>query len=242
MKLCSAERPFSSLREKEGAQYMRKIAAIILTGILSVSLAGCSLNRDVWMETGSAGTEVSGGTKGSEKEAVSNPGKEDSAEEKESKKDADGTRTADFEQGFYVYICGQVNRPGVYEVKEQARIYQLVEQAGGLTKEADLSAVNQAQILTDGQMVYIPAKGESFPADESTGNGTGTGSASMGKVNINTAGVDQLTTLTGIGEGKAQSIIAYREEQGGFQSIEEIMNVEGIKEGTYQKIKDQIMV
>ena len=225
--------------------FMRKIAAIMLAGMLCVSLSGCSSGRDVWLETGSEGTEVSEEkVKGAEDLKQENASKDTSSDEKKSGQHTEDARKQDPGQRFFVYICGQVNRPGVYEVDAQARIYQLVELAGGLTKEADTSVVNQAQLLTDGQMIYIPAVGEHALLDESSGSkdGTGTEKTSQGKVNINTAGVEQLTTLTGIGEGKAQSIIAYREEQGGFQSIEEIMNVEGIKEGTYQKIKDQIMV
>ena len=142
------------------------------------------------------------------------------------------------ETELYIYICGEVKKPGVYAMKSGDRVYQLIEKAGGLTEKAETGAVNQAQLLEDGVMIYVPAKGE---AAAETGAGAGQESGA-GNVNINTATEEQLMSLNGIGEGKAKSIIAYREEKGKFNSIEEIMNVEGIKEGTYNKIKDSITV
>lgn len=142
------------------------------------------------------------------------------------------------ETELYIYICGEVKKPGVYAMKSGDRVYQLIEKAGGLTEKAEASSVNQAQLLEDGVMIYVPAKGE---AAAETGAWAGQESGA-GKVNINTATEEQLMSLNGIGEGKAKSIIAYREEKGKFNSIEEIMNVEGIKEGTYNKIKDSITV
>lgn len=127
-----------------------------------------------------------------------------------------------------VYICGAVVNPGVYEVASGSRIYEVVVQAGGLTEEADVAAVNQAEIVSDGQMIYLPAAGE--------------GSAEDGRVNINTASVEELMTLSGIGQAKAEQIVTYRDANGSFSSGEEIMNVDGIKEGLYNRIKDNIRV
>lgn len=146
---------------------------------------------------------------------------------------------------LYADICGAVQEPGVYELKEGARIFQLIEQAGGLREDADLTSVNQAEKVTDGMKVRIYTKEEaaSLPQQiwESTAESEQTALTSA-KININSADIAQLTQLTGIGEARAADIIAYRTEHGRFLTIEEIMNVSGIKESTFQKIKDQIVV
>lgn len=151
------------------------------------------------------------------------------------------------EQGMALYadICGAVQEPGVYKLEEGARIFQLIEQAGGLREDADLTSVNQAEKVTDGMKVRIYTKEEaaSLPQQiwESTAESEQTAPISA-KININSADIAQLTQLTGIGEARAADIIAYRTEHGRFLTIEEIMNVSGIKESTFQKIKDQIVV
>lgn len=144
-------------------------------------------------------------------------------------------------QNIFVYICGEVKNPGVYELPLGSRIYQLVEKAGGMKKKADTGAVNLAETLMDGQMIRIPEQSEHgqqtvSAASDSTGNGTD------GKININTASREQLMTLAGIGEAKADQIIAYRTDNGAFQKIEDIMQVAGIKEGLFEKIKECITV
>lgn len=141
---------------------------------------------------------------------------------------------------IYVYVCGAVNNTGVYELKKDARIYEAIECAGGLREDAALSAVNQAEYVSDGQQIYIPTQ-EEYNADSFSEMTTSTSTdSSDGKVHLNTATKDELKTLSGIGESRAESILAYRDSHGAFQSIEELMNVEGIKEGIYLKIKDQI--
>lgn len=146
---------------------------------------------------------------------------------------------------LYADICGAVQEPGVYKLEEGARIFQLIEQAGGLREDADLTRVNQAEKVTDGMKVRIYTKEEaaSLPQQiwESTAESEQTAPISA-KININSADIAQLTQLTGIGEARAADIIAYRTEHGRFLTIEEIMNVSGIKESTFQKIKDQIVV
>lgn len=135
-----------------------------------------------------------------------------------------------------VYICGAVNVPGVYQVDADTRVYEGIEQAGGCTEGADLGSINLADKLSDGQKVYVPVEGEPVSV-QSQGTGT-TGD----KVNINTATVSELTTLPGIGESRANDIINYRTNNGFFASTEDIMNVSGIKEAAYEKIKDRIKV
>lgn len=137
-------------------------------------------------------------------------------------------------QCIYVYVCGQVTKPSVYQLKSGARVYEAVELAGGFTKKADKTAINLADVLQDGQQVMIPSKEQNIGSQES---GT-----SDSKVNINTADKEELMTLTGIGEAKAESIIAYRQENGSFNSIEDIMNVAGIKDAAFIKMKDNIKV
>lgn len=139
---------------------------------------------------------------------------------------------------MYVYICGEVMEPGVYPLPPGSRIYELVEAAGGLTESAAPESVNLAQELTDGQMINIPAEGEI--QDAST---VGTESGTDGdKININTASKELLMSLNGIGETKAESILSYREQNGPFDSLEDLMQVDGIGQGTFSKIKDKITI
>lgn len=144
---------------------------------------------------------------------------------------------------IYVHVCGQVIDPGVYQLSPGARIFTAIEMAGGLTGDADGASVNQAQVLSDGQIVYIPAVGETWNGVEGgTSHSESLDAVADGRVDINTADLATLMTLPGIGQGKAQSILDYRQEHGGFSSIEEIMQVDGIKEGTYAKFKDMIRI
>lgn len=142
----------------------------------------------------------------------------------------------------YVYVCGAVNAPGVYELKKDARVFEAITLAGGMTAEAAPEAVSQARTVADGEQIYVPTVREV----QMQGSGVEdivTGNADVsGKVNINTAGKEELMTLTGIGEAKAQSILDYREEHGQFGSIEDLMLIEGIKEGVFNKIKEDITI
>ena len=131
-----------------------------------------------------------------------------------------------------VYVCGCVINPGVVYVEQGARICDAISLCGGLTDDAALDMINQAEIMTDGQKIYGPAIGENVVPEGNT----------SGLVNINTADKSSLMTLPGIGESRAEAIIQYRETEGAFQTIEEIMNVSGIKESAYNKIKDYICV
>ena len=135
---------------------------------------------------------------------------------------------------IFVYVCGCVNSPGVIRLKEGSRVYEAVEQAGGMTGQADINSINQAEYVSDGQKIYIPAVGEQTVYAQSEASG--------GKVNINTAGISELMTLPGIGQTRAQAIVDYRESNGFFRNITDIMNVSGIKESSFEKIKDYISV
>ena len=149
----------------------------------------------------------------------------------------------------YVHICGAVKQPGVYELTADSRLFEAIQMAGGLTEEAADQALNQAELIEDGSRIYVPTKeevkagmdnGDTLTQNED--NAEKAGSTSDGKVDINTAEKIELMTLPGIGEAKADAIVRYREEHGAFQKIEDLMEVEGIKEGVFQKVKDQIKV
>lgn len=148
------------------------------------------------------------------------------------------TETAACPAKIVVDICGAVVRPGVYELEEGMRVCDAVEAAGGLLEDADQASLNQAAVLQDAEKICVYTREEA--AQGISGQTSGNGGS--GKVNINTADTAQLCTLSGIGASRAADIIAYREANGGFQSIEDIMNVSGIKEATFQKIRDEIAV
>lgn len=144
---------------------------------------------------------------------------------------------------IFVYVCGEVNAPGVYELLSGARVYEAVEAAGGLSENAADNYVNLAQVIDDGEKILIPCKEDILNGTVTAlENGSAQASSEPGKININTADADALTTLPGIGEAKANSIISYREANKGFKSKEELMQIEGIKEGVYNKIKDLIII
>lgn len=144
-----------------------------------------------------------------------------------------------------VHICGAVRHPGVYVLEEESRIYQAVEKAGGFCADADENYLNQAELLKDGMKLYVPTKEEAAALQDESWQIFTQNSAFKEEdtlININRAGEELLCTLPGVGSSKAKSIISYREKNGEFQKIEDIMNVEGIKDGLFQKIKDSITV
>ena len=145
-----------------------------------------------------------------------------------------------------VYICGNVKSPGVIKVKEGTRLDEAVLLAGGANEVADLTAVNLAYKLADEDMVFIPKKGETLQSSGKVVPGVNTVKSvavnKPGKVNINTAGAGELDTLDGVGPATATAIIQYREQNGPFQSIDEIKNVKGIGDSKFDSIKDSITV
>lgn len=172
------------------------------------------------------------------------PGSEDAdGEEDKSQDEAVSESSEDHEETVFVYVCGAVNAPGVYELKKDARVFEAIGLAGGMTGEAAAEAVNQARTVADGEQIYVPTVQEAQMQGTGVLEDTVTGNADeSGKVNINTAGKEELMTLTGIGEAKAQSILDYREAHGQFGSIEDLMQIEGIKEGVFNKIKEDITI
>ena len=157
----------------------------------------------------------------------------------------DATSQPDSASVMLVYICGAVMSPGVYELEVGSRVYQLVELAGGFAPDAAKGYLNLAGRLNDGQKVVVPtvseAEGDLYGEKETMAKNVD--SAAEGNlVNINTADKEKLMTLPGIGEAKALAIIARRTEHGVFRTKEEIMQVPGIKEAAYEKIKSLITV
>lgn len=139
-----------------------------------------------------------------------------------------------------VYISGEVKNTGVYYLKKDSRITDLINICGGLTEEADVSKINPAQKLNDSDKIIIPKKEENLNT-ESIEDTNESDINAQEKININTATKDELTSLNGIGEATANKIINYRNKNK-FKEIEDIMNVPGIGEAKFSNIKDYICV
>lgn len=225
-------------------------------------------------ETDGTENQAAAGQEDSLTESGSDAAEKDNVSENEtdaSDGSGNGSEKADSEDTaaavIYVYVCGAVNDEGVYFLEEGDRVYKAIELAGGFRDDADTTVLNQAEMVTDGEMIRVPTTEEGVRLRENGqnvsgsvtqtptqagGNVSGSGSQtagqvgqdsadnSSGKVNINTATSEDLQTLPGIGSSKAAQIIAYREENGGFSKPEDIMKVSGIKQGSYDKLKDKI--
>lgn len=140
-----------------------------------------------------------------------------------------------------VDVKGEVKSPGVYEMKAGERFHHVIERAGGLTESADAGQINLAQLLEDGMIVYLPKQGEADSEIVQQPSPVGT-TKKEGKVNLNKATLEELQTLEGIGPAKAEAILSYREESGEFKTIEDLLNVSGIGDKSFEKLKDSISV
>ena len=149
------------------------------------------------------------------------------------------TEQADIGDTVPVYVCGAVNNPGVYYLSPNSLKADALHMAGGLTSDAALDYVNLAETVNAGEKIYFPYADE--VADSVNISQSDNDQGNSGKININTATKDELMTLPGIGDSKADAIIKYRDEYGPFQNIEDITNITGIKEGVYNNIKDYII-
>lgn len=200
-------------------QRMLRKSCIIMMLITVVMFGGCQKEETVFHDISEEELEekgVSGDEDGMEKDGIEKDGIE--------------------KEGIFVHVCGEVVHPGVYELKAGSRVYEAVKAAGGMSENAAQNFLNQAEILEDGQQIYVPSEEEISDTDSENGR------TDDGKVNLNQASKEQLMTLPGVGEAKADAIIRYRSEKGNFRSIEEIMEIEGIKEGVFKKIEDWITV
>lgn len=138
-----------------------------------------------------------------------------------------------------VEIKGEVVNPNIYWMREDSIIQDLIDKAGGLTSNAEISGINRAELLSNHSSIIIPNKNSnessSIDIKENVQN-------KDGKININTANESELDSLPGIGKSKAEAIIKYREDNGKFKSIEDIKNVSGIGESAFEKIKEKITI
>lgn len=279
-------------RMKHRVQGWKYALLFVFLFFLSAGLYGCSgrgkvytagvreqETEDVRAESGKAAERDDSGadTGTAEAEPANAGGKAMNAEPEGMTGTDEEPPDAESEAGGYVYVCGAVNAPGVYPMREGMRVFEAVDLAGGFAPEADSEWLNQAEPMRDGQRLYVYTKEETRAiaesrqvdgqeadpvlwaenagtagknGDETAGDSIGTagdsgtddaGSDSQ-KVNLNTADREQLKTLPGIGDAKADAILQYREEHGGFGAIEEIQNISGIKSGVFSKIKDLITV
>lgn len=243
---------------------MRK-KCFVFTLVLCFILGGCGNSAGVSYDLAASSGELSSsGSDASLSAAEAGEGQMESGSATAKGQTESGSASGSRDQGeggsasaeaaagnrIYVHVCGAVQVPGVYELAAGSRVYQALAAAGGLTEDADERYLNQAGLLEDGQQVLVYTR-EEIAAGVAEGNQNqnqgqnsrgGSENGGSGKVNLNTADKDQLLTLPGIGDTRAEAILAYRDANGNFASIEEIMNVEGIKEKMYEKLKDYIEV
>ena len=250
-------------RMRKGDTYMsmrkfyRNTAACLLAALF-LAAAGCSSTTSVFPSAEGSEEELAESGAGREDASgdAGQPG--DSGDETEESTAGDAGQPGDSGDGtvtentvIYVDVTGAVKAPGVYTLPAGSRVFEAIALAGGAREDASLENLNQAGILQDGQQIRVYTEEEaaqmaqqgslpSLPGAEAAAGQKEGQEAS--KVNINTAGKEELMTLTGIGETRAEAILAYRQETGGFQAPEDLMQVEGIKEKTFEKLKDQITV
>lgn len=148
------------------------------------------------------------------------------------------------DKNIVVEIKGEVKKPNVYTLKEESIVKDLIDLAGGITEDADLSNINRAKKLQNHELIYIKNKNEIENTTEKNINESSSGAQNdtSNIVNLNSATIDDLKTLNGIGDAKANGIIEYREKNGGFTSIDQLKEVDGIGEKMFEKIKDRIEV
>lgn len=173
------------------------------------------------------------------------------------RKDGNSTgQTAErLQAGVFVHVCGRVRNPGVYQLPQGSRVYEAIDAAGGFEEDGAVEYLNLAEEVQDGMKLEVPSESQvkqwtelgilpvqGAAQGQGTASGQGAKESKVSRVNINTASREELMSLRGIGESRAEDIIRYREKYGGFQSIEDIMNVSGIKDAAFEKIKDSITV
>lgn len=190
-----------------------KVRQLLVVIVLLGGFSGCGRKSQIYLET-----EYNSGFSAGENEALG--------------------ETAETGESVWVHVCGAVMCPGVYELQKGSRIYEAVEAAGGMAEGAAADYLNMAESLTDGSKVFVPYASD-LPEEEQFGS---LKEETDGPVDINHAGKELLMSLPGIGEARAEAIIAYRETHGAFEKPEDIMKVSGIKEAAYEKMKDKITV
>ena len=242
--LIAAGLVFGMTRSRSGIQKLDESGAVVMSGSLDAD------GNISWEKNGSAKSDgLPQGDSGSstEKQELQEPFRDENGSvQGESTVETQEYVENSEKSGVYVYICGEVAAPGVYERSEDSRIYEAVDAAGGFTENAARESVNLASKVSDGMQITIYNKEEAASLPAGSGSAVGNtgqgGTSGSGLVNLNTATKEELMILKGIGEAKAEDIIRYREKSGGFKKIEDIMKISGIKEAGFQKIKDNITV
>ena len=140
---------------------------------------------------------------------------------------------------LFIEVKGAVSRPGVYELQTGDRVLTAIELAGGYLSDSDSKAINHAQKVEDEMIIYVPVVGEEI---ENPPDAASTNSSGNALININKADIQGLTSLPGIGPAKAEAIISYREENGGFKSVQDLTEVTGIGQKTFEKLESYITV
>ncbi len=167
-------------------------------------------------------------------------------EQSETEEATDEHAEADMPAVCFVHISGAVLHPGVYELPEGSRLFEALELAGGFTEDAAQSYCNLAAVVTDGMQYHIPSVTEAeeagSPMQGSMLSGQAGSYTADGRLDLNRASKEELMQLSGIGQSKAEAILAYREEHGNFQSTEEIKQVSGIGDATFERLQEEIIV
>lgn len=232
----------------------KKVNKLMLMIICLFMLSGCNGKNNVKVYSDKADAI-------SEDDAFSKNDSNKASGQQESESESESAQNKE----VYVQLCGAVKSPGVYKISSASRVFEAIELAGGATEEADVDSVNLARPVADEMRIYVPTKEEvensngdyfweyndkTFENEASDNaasyNENSANGDSYGKddelININEATKEKLMELPGIGEAKAEAIISYREENGGFNDISDIMNISGIKEAAFDKIKDLIKI
>ncbi|BDR59272.1 helix-hairpin-helix domain-containing protein [Xylocopilactobacillus apicola] len=158
----------------------------------------------------------------------------------ESKSEKSSEKKSSGEQ--FVEIKGAVVKPGIYPIGKNTRLAEILKKAGGATPEADLKTVNLAKVARDQDSFYIPQKGEAPVAQTETAGSSPETGQEKERINLNTADLAELQKINGVGAKKAEKIIEYREANGGFRNIEDLKNIGGIGDKTFEALEDQITV
>jgi len=239
------EGPFLGNGEKK-MRKRSKTAAVMLSIVISFSFLGCGEKESAYfLEEAVSASEDTNMQEIKIQERII---QEEGQPFDQGPLEEDSTIMQETEEAvFFVYICGAVQNPGVYELTEGSRIFEAVSLAGGFREDACEEYVNQAREVTDAMKIYIPTMSEIengvFHEEEGkTDIEVQAEKEESSLININTADKERLLTLPGIGESRAEAIIEHRESNGRFTKIEDIMQVSGIKEGAFAKIKDKICV
>lgn len=210
-------------RVSELIKWKTCLSLFLMLSLIVISGTGCGKEEKIYLDGGETSLEEAQSQK--------------KGSQTEDEREEDSGKEADQGSGIFVYVCGAVNHPGVYELESGMRICDALEAAGGFREDAASESLNQAEPVSDGQMVRVPVTGE-----EGQGQAGEPAAEGDGRININTADAQELMQLPGIGASRAEAIIAYRQEHGAFTAVEDLMKISGIKEGVFQKMKDSVTV